>query len=50
MTTAVVLCSILAAAGVLVWRLERLNERAEEHNTMTGRTGPDDEEEVQRGT
>ncbi len=46
MTTAVVLCSILAAAGVLVWRLERLNERAEEHNTMTGLPGPDESQET----
>lgn len=46
MTTAVVLCTILAAAGVLVWHLERLNERAGEHNTMTGRTGPDDSQET----
>ncbi|MDL9944198.1 hypothetical protein QSJ19_01095 [Gordonia sp. ABSL11-1] len=46
MTTAVVLCAILAAAGVLVWRRERLNDRAEEHNTMTGRTGPDESQET----
>lgn len=26
------------------------SERDVDHNTMTGRTGPDDQEEVQRGT
>ncbi|WP_187589094.1 hypothetical protein [Gordonia sp. OPL2] len=44
MIAAAVLIAVLAAAGALVWRLNELNARAAEHNTMTGRTGPDDQE------
>ena len=44
-----ILLAVLAASGALVWRLETLNARAEEHNTMTGPAGRHDQEVRERG-